>query len=131
MKFNFDKRYLKLCKYIGVTTVIIYLAFRLIDSIPFLYDNILKFLGGFWDITFPILLGSIIAFLMYGPANAIAKGLMKIKFLSEKKSICRRNHSFLFGSPWAFDCTSLWGLFYDWWSDFTEQYHQQHFGIHN
>lgn len=89
MKFNFDKRYLKLCKYIGVTTVIIYLAFRLIDSIPFLYDNILKFLGGFWDITFPILLGFIIAFLMYGPANAIEKGLMKIKFLSEKKSICR------------------------------------------
>lgn len=89
MKFNFDKRYLKLCKYIGVTTVIIYMAFRLIDSIPFLYDNILSFFSDFWDISFPILLGFIIAFLMYGPANYIEKSLKKIKFLSERKSLCR------------------------------------------
>ena len=89
MKFNFDKRYFKLCKYIGVTTVIIYMAFRLIDSIPFLYDNVLSFFGGFWDISFPILLGFIIAFLMYGPANYIEKSLQKIKFLSGRKSVCR------------------------------------------
>lgn len=89
MKFNFDQRYLKFCKYIGATTIIIYLAFRLIDSVPFLYDNALSFLSGFWDITFPILLGFIIAFLMYGPSNAIEKGLLKIKFFSTLKSACR------------------------------------------
>lgn len=89
MKFNFDKRYFKLCKYIGVTTVIIYLAFRLIDSIPFLYDNILNIISGFWDITFPILLGFIIAFLMYGPSNYIEQSLQKLKFLKGKKTLCR------------------------------------------
>lgn len=89
MKFNLDKRYLKLCKYIGATTVIIYLAFRLIDSVPFLYDNILAFLGSMWDIFFPIIVGFIIAFLMFGPSNAIEKGMLKVKFLSTHKTLCR------------------------------------------
>ena len=89
MKFNFDKRYFKLCKYIGVTTVIIYLAFRLIDSIPFLYDNVLGFLGGFWDIAFPIILGFIIAFLMLGPVNAIENLLKKSKFFEKRTGTCR------------------------------------------
>ena len=89
MKFNFDKRYLKLCKYIGVTTVIIYLAFRLIDSIPFLYDNVLGFLGGLWDIAFPIILGFIIAFLMLGPVNAIENLLKKNNFFAKRTGVCR------------------------------------------
>ncbi|MBQ2744609.1 MAG: AI-2E family transporter [Lachnospiraceae bacterium] len=89
MKFNFDKRYLKLCKYIGVTTVIIYLAFRLIDSIPFLYDNIMSLFGSIWDMSFPIILGFIIAFLMLGPVNAIEKLLKKSKFFSKHGGACR------------------------------------------
>lgn len=89
MKFNFDKRYLKLCKYIGVTTVIIYLAFRLIDSIPFLYDNVLSLLGSIWDMAFPIVLGFIIAFLMLGPVKAIEGLLKKSKFFAKRSGICR------------------------------------------
>lgn len=89
MKFNFDKRYLKLCKYIGVTTVLIYLAFRLIDSVPHFYDNVLLFMDGFWDISFPIILGFVIAFLMFGPTNAIEKGLLKFKFFTKRKRASR------------------------------------------
>lgn len=89
MKFKFDKRYFKLCKYIGVTTILIYLAFRLIDSIPFLYDNIFSFLGSFWDITFPIILGFIIAFIMLGPVSFIEKQLKKIKFFRKREGACR------------------------------------------
>lgn len=89
MKFNFDKRYLKLCKYIGITVILIYLAFRLIDSVPFLYDNVLAFLGSIWDIAFPIILGFIIAFLMLGPVNAIERLLTKNKFFKKRKSACR------------------------------------------
>lgn len=89
MKFNFDKRYFKLCKYIGVTTVIIYLAFRLIDSVPFLYDNILSLLGSIWDMAFPIVLGFIIAFLMLGPVTFIEKQLKRIKFFDKRPGICR------------------------------------------
>lgn len=89
MKFNFDKRYLKLCKYIGVTTVIIYLAFRLIDCVPLLYGNVLGFIGGMWDIAFPIILGFIIAFLMLGPVNTIENLLKKNKFFAKRTGICR------------------------------------------
>lgn len=89
MKFNFDKRYLKLCKYIGVTTIIIYLAFRLIDSIPFLYDNVLSLFGSIWDMAFPIVLGFIIAFLMLGPVKAIEGLLKKSRFFAKRGGICR------------------------------------------
>ena len=89
MKFTFDKRYFKLCKYIGVTTVIIYLAFRLIDSIPFLYDNILSLFGSIWDIAFPIILGFIIAFLMLGPVSFIEKQLKKLGFFKKRPGVCR------------------------------------------
>lgn len=89
MRFNFDKQYLKLCKYIGATAITVYLAFRLIDSIPFIYDNILLFLGSLWDITFPILLGFIIAYLMYGPVHGIEKLLSKIKFMKKRQGLCR------------------------------------------
>ncbi len=89
MKFTFDKRYFKFCKYIGVTTVIVYLAFRLIDSVPFLYDNILSLLGSIWDMTFPIILGFIIAFLMLGPVNFIEAQLKKIRFFRKRTGACR------------------------------------------
>lgn len=89
MKFNFDKRYLKLCKYIGITTIIIYLAFRLIDSVPFLYDNVLALLGSIWDMSFPIILGFIIAFLMLGPVNAIEGFLKRFKFFKKRNGTCR------------------------------------------
>ena len=89
MKFTFDKRYLKLCKYIGVTTVIVYLAFRLIDSIPFLYDNVLSLFGSIWDIAFPIILGFIIAFLMLGPVTFIEKQLKKLGFFKKRPGACR------------------------------------------
>lgn len=89
MKFTFDKRYFKLCKYVGVTTIIIYLAFRLIDSIPFLYDNIVNLFGSLWDITFPIILGFIIAFLMLGPVSFIEKQLKKLVFFKNRPGVCR------------------------------------------
>lgn len=89
MKFTFDKRYLKLCKYIGVTTILIYLAFRFIDSIPFFYDNILSLIGNIWDIAFPIVLGFIIAFIMLGPVNFIEKHLKKIRFFKKRTGACR------------------------------------------
>lgn len=89
MKFNLDKRYTKLCKYVGATAVITYLAFRLIDSVPFLYDNILSFLDSMWDISFPIIVGFIIAFLMFGSSNAIEKAMLKVKFFSKHKTLCR------------------------------------------
>lgn len=89
MKFDFDKKYTKLSKYFIVSAVIIYLLFRVIDSIPSFYDNFLNAVSGFFDICFPILLGFIIAYLLYGPMNAIEKFLLKQKILSKKPGVCR------------------------------------------
>lgn len=89
MKLNLDKRYTKFCKYLILTAVIIYVLFRLIDYIPSMYDNVLSFLGGVFDISFPIILGFIIAYLLYAPMNAIESFLMKRKHFPHKKGLCR------------------------------------------
>ena len=89
MKLNLDKRYTKFCKYIILTAVIIYVIFRVIDYVPFIYDNILGFLFGILDITFPIILGFIIAYLLFAPMNAIETFLMNRKHFPHKKGLCR------------------------------------------
>ena len=89
MKIKLDKRYTKLCKYLILTAVVIYLLFRIIDAIPSFYDNFLNFLSGLYDISFPIILGFIIAYLLFGPMNAIENFLMKRKHFPHKRGLCR------------------------------------------
>lgn len=89
MKLNLDKRYTKFCKYLILTAVAIYLLFRLIDAIPSFYDNLLSFLSGLYDISFPIILGFIIAYLLFAPMNAIENFLMKRKHFPHKRGLCR------------------------------------------
>ncbi len=89
MKFNLDKRYTKFSKYLIFTAVIIYLLFRLIDSIPSFYDNFLAFISGIWDVSFPIILGFIIAYLLFGLMNSIENFLMKRKHFPHNPKLCR------------------------------------------
>lgn len=89
MKLKLDKRYTKFCKYLILTAVIIYLLFRLVDAIPSFYDNLLDLLTGFFDISFPIILGFIIAYLLFAPMNAIECFLMKRKHFPHKRGLCR------------------------------------------
>ncbi len=89
MKLNLDKRYTKFCKYIILTAVIIFLLFRVIDAIPSFYDNFLGFLSGLCEISFPIIIGFIIAYLLFGPMNAIENFLMRRKHFPHKKGLCR------------------------------------------
>ncbi|MBQ9701031.1 MAG: AI-2E family transporter [Lachnospiraceae bacterium] len=89
MKFNFDQRYFKLCKYIGITAILVYLAFSAIDSIPYFYDNILAFLSNILSIASPLITGLVIAFIMLGLVDAIETFMMKNKFLMKHKILCR------------------------------------------
>lgn len=89
MKFNLDKRYTKFSKYLIITAVITYLLFRLIDSIPSFYDYFLIFLSGLWDICFPIVIGFIFAYLLFGPMNYIETFLMKRKHFPHNRGLCR------------------------------------------
>ena len=89
MKLNLDKRYLRICKYIIFTAVVIYLLFSIIDSIPYIYDNILDFFSKTLDICFPILVGLIISYLLYAPMTAIEEFLMNRKHFPKNRSLCR------------------------------------------
>lgn len=89
MKLNLDKRYAKFCRYLIITAVITYLLFRLVDSIPFFYDNLLNLISSLLDICFPIIIGFIIAYLLFGPMNAIENFLMKRKHFPHKRGLCR------------------------------------------
>ena len=89
MKFNLDKKYVKICKYIIVTAIIIYLAFSLIDSVPFFYNEITNILGMIVNLAKPFIIGMIIAYLFYGPMNMIERFLMRRKHFTKNRSVCR------------------------------------------
>lgn len=88
-KLNLDKRYTKICKYIIATAIIIYFLFNVIDAIPSFYDNMLNFLYAIYDISYPIILGLIIAYLLYGPMSGVEHFLMKRKHFPHNKTLCR------------------------------------------
>ena len=89
MKLNLDKRYAKICKYVILTAVVIYLLFNVIDSIPSAYDTLLKVLSTIYDISTPAIMGLIMAYLFFGPMNAIETFLMKRKYFPKNKMLCR------------------------------------------
>lgn len=89
MKISFDKKYLKICKYVVLTTTVIYLLFQLINSIPSFFDKITAFAGTIYDVSSPVLMGLIIAYLFFGPMDAIEHFLMKRKYFPKKRMLCR------------------------------------------
>ncbi len=89
MKFNLNEKYMKICKYVIGTAVIIYLLISLIDSIPYFYDNLLLLLDSALSICMPIIVALIISYLLFGPMNAIENFLMNRKHFSKNRMFCR------------------------------------------
>lgn len=81
MKPKMDNRYLKICAYVVITAVVIYLAIMLINSIPAIYTTVINILSIIIKLLKPLIIGLIIAYVLYGPTNAIEK------FLNSRKHV--------------------------------------------
>ncbi len=84
-----DKKYSKFFKYLIVSAIIIYIAIAFIDSVPLMYNKIVSGIKTVVDLVMPFIIGLIIAYLLYGPMNAIEKFLMNRKHFIKNRSFCR------------------------------------------
>lgn len=90
MKFNLDKNYLKICKYVVLTAVLIYISIELINMVPMLWFHINNLVSSILSMLYPFILGLIIAYLMYGPTTTIECFLLSRKHIRIKnRMICR------------------------------------------
>lgn len=89
MKFNLNKRYFKICSYVAVTCMAIYLFTVIVDYAPNILGSIFDVLDDIMEILSPIIIALIICYLLYGPMKAIENFLLKRRFFKNHKSLCR------------------------------------------
>lgn len=84
-----DKKYSKFFKYLIVSAIIIYIAIAFIDSVPLMYNKIIAGIKTIVDLVMPLIIGLIIAYLLFGPMNAIENFLMNRKHFIKNRGFCR------------------------------------------
>ncbi len=90
MKIEFDKKLLKYSIYIAITTVVIYVAFLVISNVGTIFKTIFDILGTVLDLIKPLIIGIIIAYLLYPITKGIENFLEKNKLYRIHKASPRR-----------------------------------------
>lgn len=85
MKPKLDDKYLKICIYVLITAIAIYLAFMLINSIPAIYKVAISSIAFILGMLKPLIFGLIIAYILFAPTKGIAS------FLNNRKHIKIKN----------------------------------------
>jgi predicted PurR-regulated permease PerM len=90
MKIEFDKKLFKYSIYIAITTVIIYVAFLIISNIGTIFKTVFDVFSGGLDLIKPLIIGIIIAYLLYPITKGIENFLEKNKLHRIHKASARR-----------------------------------------
>ena len=90
MKIEFDKKLLKYSIYVTITAVIIYMAFLIIFNIGSLFKTTFDALSYLADLIKPLLIGIIIAYLLYPITRCIENFSEKNKVYKIQKASTRR-----------------------------------------
>jgi len=90
MKIEFDKKLLKYSIYVTITAVIIYMAFLIIFNIGSLFKTTFDALSYLADLIKPLLIGIIIAYLLYPITRGIENFSEKNKVYKIQKASTRR-----------------------------------------
>ncbi|MVX66003.1 AI-2E family transporter [Clostridium chromiireducens] len=96
MKIEFDKKLLKYSIYITITAVIIYIAFLFILNIGALFRTALNVGSYSIDLIKPLLIGIVIAYLLYPITRTIENFLEKSKFVRIQNPSTRRTLAIIF-----------------------------------
>lgn len=90
MKFELDKKLLKYSIYVTITAIIIYIIFLIIPNIGLIFKFTFDSLGYLIGLIKPLLIGIIIAYLIYPLTKAIEIFLETNKLYGLKKATARR-----------------------------------------
>ena len=113
MKIEFDKKLLKYAVYIGLTTIVIYIAFVIILNIGSILKTALSLLMYISNLLKPLLLGIIIAYLLYPITRFIENLLKNNSFYKVKNNSLRRIIGIIFSylSVIAIVLSLIWGIY--------------------
>lgn len=113
MKIEFDKKLIKYAVYIGLTTIIIYIAFVMILNIGSILKTVLSLLIYILNLLKPLLLGIIIAYLLYPITRFIENLLKKNSFYKVKSNSLRRIIGIIFSylSVVTIVLSLIWGIY--------------------
>lgn len=90
MKSDFEKKFFRACICVGITLVLVYIAISVVGFAPSAFIVLWNFILSFFDMLMPVVIGLVIAYLLYGPVNAIERFLTSRKhFFVKKKGGCR------------------------------------------
>lgn len=86
---SMDRNYTKFFKGLIISVIIIYIAMTLIDAVPFAFGKAISILKIVISLVKPLIIGLIIAYLLYGPMNGIENFLMNRKHFIKNRKFCR------------------------------------------
>lgn len=114
MKIEFDKKLLKYAAYISVTTIIIYIAFLVLLNIGSILKSGLNLLLYILNLLKPLIIGIIIAYLLYPITRFVENLLRDNSFLKIKNQSSRRMIGIIFSylSVIAIVLSLIWGIYF-------------------
>lgn len=90
MKIEFDKKLLKYALYITVTAIALYISFLIISNLGSILSSIARSFKYMFDLLYPLILGIVIAYLLYPIMKLIENFLLKNNIYNVKKLSNRR-----------------------------------------
>lgn len=90
MKFQFDRKLLKISAYIIFTSIAVYISFSIISNIGLILKGIFSFIFKTFSLIKPLIIASVIAYLLYPLTKFIEKFLKENKLYSIKNQGNRR-----------------------------------------
>jgi predicted PurR-regulated permease PerM len=96
MKIEFDKKLFKYSIYIAITTVLIYVAFLIISNIGALFQNVFDILDYLTNLIKPLLIGIVIAYLLFPITRATENFLKENKMYKLQNASARRILAIIF-----------------------------------
>lgn len=90
MKIEFDKKLFKYALYIAVTAVALYVSFLIISNLGSILSSIVKFFSYIFDLLYPLIIGIVIAYLLFPIMKLIENFLLKNRIYPIKKLSNRR-----------------------------------------
>lgn len=114
MKIEFDKKLLKYAAYISITAIVIYIAFLILLNIGLILKNALNLFLYILNLLKPLIIGIIIAYLLY-PITRFIENLLKDNSIFKiKNSSTRRIIGIIFSylSVIAIVLTLIWGIYF-------------------
>ena len=90
MKPKIDKKLAKICMYIIITVILIYLAIMVINSVPEIYHGVIDAIKFIFKLLRPLILGGIFAYILYPATKKIETFLLTRKKIKIKwPKLCR------------------------------------------